>query len=502
LHDENRQAHAMKPPTSLPGHIVHAQLERIVASRQFCNAPRLSRFLTYVVSESLAGRHDRLKGYSIGLEVFDKPDDFDPQTDTIVRVQARALRQKLDQYYTQYGAHDLVLISIAKGSYEPAFLLAGDADDPQMPPRDTDKPSIAVLPFDDYSQTATPTGFSDGLTQEVIANLSRFRELSVFSRSTTRKAKLDNLSIPQIYAAFRPDFVLEGSCRISEDLVAITINLIVAALDEVILTEHFNHALSPDAIYAVQDEIALLIAERIADRFGPLDQYARRAARADQSLKWDTFRWISAYHKYALQLGAVDREAIKVGLGRALESDPASSDAYAVLALILLDEYRIASGEGPVADILDRALEQAQKAVRWDSENAAAQEALAVTRFHRREFDLFEQAAGQALALNPGHADMLAMIGFCYGVRMQWEKAMPLLDRAIVLSPLQPGWFHIPKALGLMMAGQTQAAVAQMLISPLPGVFLYHCQLAWFLSETNDIEAALREKENLLRAMP
>ncbi len=89
----------MKLTTSLPREVVETQLARIVASKQFCNAPRLSRFLTYVVEESLAGRSDRLKGYAIALEAFDKPADFDPQTDTIVRVQARALRQKLDHYY-------------------------------------------------------------------------------------------------------------------------------------------------------------------------------------------------------------------------------------------------------------------------------------------------------------------------------------------------------------------------------------------------------------------
>ena len=70
----------MELTTSLPREVIETQLSRIIDSSQFRNAPRLSRFLTYVVDQSLAGRAEHLKGYTIGLEVFDKPDDFDPQT--------------------------------------------------------------------------------------------------------------------------------------------------------------------------------------------------------------------------------------------------------------------------------------------------------------------------------------------------------------------------------------------------------------------------------------
>lgn len=497
----------MKLTTSLPREVVETQLARVIGSRHFCNAPRLSRFLSYVVEESLAGRLDRLKGYTVGLEVFDKPEDFDPQTDTIVRVQARAMRQKLDQYYAQDGAQDPIHISIAKGSYEPAFFLSWDGEmqtdeESNSNSASSNKPSIAILPFDDFSQGQDFDFFSDGLTEEVIANLSRFKELTVFSRSTTKKAKLDNLTIPEIYQAFRPDFVLEGSYRISNQAVVLTINLVVGSSDEVILTQHFNREMSPNAIYAVQDEIAHMIAERIADRFGPLDQYARRAVRSGQSLKWDTYQWISRYHQYAIQLSDTDRQDIKVGLTKAIEIDPRSSDAHAVLALIALDEYRISFNETPTSDLLETALSRAQQAERLDPENATAQEALAVARFHRKEFELFEAAAEQALELNPGHGDMLAMIGVCYAALMNWDKAVPLLDKAIALNPLQPGWYHVPKAIGLAMMGRAKEAVVEMQISPLPGVFFYHSHLVWFLAEAGDMNEAVQEKGKLLEVLP
>ena len=206
----------MQLTTSLPTEVLENQLKRILDSKHFRNAPRLSRFLTYVVSEMLAGRQDRLKGYTIGLGGFDKNAEFDPQTDTIVRVQARALRQKLDQYYLQDGADDPVFIAIKKGGYEPTFSVIPDGKKPHGTDAastrvETKNPSIAVLPFDNIGQRTSFDFLSDGLTEGTISNLSRFKDLSVFSRATTEQAKLQRLSVGQIFNLFHPDFVLEGS---------------------------------------------------------------------------------------------------------------------------------------------------------------------------------------------------------------------------------------------------------------------------------------------------
>ncbi|MEP1765622.1 MAG: hypothetical protein ABJJ53_03050 [Sulfitobacter sp.] len=206
----------MKRKPNLSPDLVKGQLARIMKSGYFCNAPRMSSFLDYVVHESLAGRVDHLKGYSIGVDVFGKPEGFDPQTDTIVRVQARVLRQKLTQYYAEEGMHDPVRISIAKGSYEPTFFVPSVgsktvANSPNAPVPETDRPSIAVLPFDDLSAAPDHKQFSACLTEGIISHLSRFKELHVFSRLTTSKAKADGLSIAQMHSAFRPILCWRGA---------------------------------------------------------------------------------------------------------------------------------------------------------------------------------------------------------------------------------------------------------------------------------------------------
>ena len=496
----------MKQAAPVPPQMVRSQLDRIIESRQFCNAPRLSRFLCYVVEESLAGRMDRLKGYTIGLEVFDKPEDFDPQTDTIVRVQARSLRQKLDQYYAQDGAQDPVRILMPKGSYEPAFGYFDAAEsqveqETALPVVTSNKPSIAVLPFDDFSQHADNDFFSCGLTEEIIVDLSRFKELAVFSRATTQKAKSDKLSIRQMRQSFHPDFVLEGSLRSDEAKMSVTINLIETSEDEVVLVDQFEYPTQPTALYKMQDKIAEQIASRISDRFGPIGQFAKRAGRVGQSRKWETINWIYRYHRKGIELDQKERTLIRAGLENAVAHDPTSSNAYAVLAFLWLDEYRLETAGAP-ADILDRALAHAQQAVECDNESALAHCAIAGAHFHLGHFGKFRRAAEQALNLNPGNADMFAMLGMCFMVRGDAEYALPMLDKAVELNPLHPGWYRLIRAFIVMQTQGPAAAVAEMRIDPLPEKYFYTCHLIWMLVEGGDMDAAQHEKADLLDRFP
>ena len=100
---------------------VGAQLQRILESAVFCNAPRHSRFLLFVVNKALAGEHASIKEYLIGMEAFDRTSGFDTSVDATVRAEARRLRQRLKKYYESAGVNDPILLDIPKGSYVPTF---------------------------------------------------------------------------------------------------------------------------------------------------------------------------------------------------------------------------------------------------------------------------------------------------------------------------------------------------------------------------------------------
>ena len=108
-------------PDPQPDQPSREQLDRVLASATFRQVDRLKRFLSFVVTETLAGRGDQLKEYVIGVQVFDKDASFDPRADPIVRVQARRLRARLVRYYREEGGSDVVLIELPKGGYTPVF---------------------------------------------------------------------------------------------------------------------------------------------------------------------------------------------------------------------------------------------------------------------------------------------------------------------------------------------------------------------------------------------
>ncbi|HET8699575.1 MAG TPA: adenylate cyclase, partial [Gammaproteobacteria bacterium] len=100
---------------------IRAELERILASRSFEQAGRSSEFLRYVVEQHLAGAAERLKGYTIAIEVFRRPPDFDAQADPLVRVEAGRLRRRLLEYYAAEGHANPLRIELPRGGYAPQF---------------------------------------------------------------------------------------------------------------------------------------------------------------------------------------------------------------------------------------------------------------------------------------------------------------------------------------------------------------------------------------------
>src|SRR5215467_1594528 len=97
------------------------QLERILSSPPLVTSPSLSRFLRYIVEETLAGRGAAIREFTLGVNVFDRGPDFNPRLDPIVRVQARNLRARVAKYYEGLGMADPIFIELPKGTYVPIF---------------------------------------------------------------------------------------------------------------------------------------------------------------------------------------------------------------------------------------------------------------------------------------------------------------------------------------------------------------------------------------------
>src|SRR5512133_1334218 len=163
---------AAPEPAGLDSAALQQQLSRILAGKAFRQADRLKRFLTFIVNETMEGRAESLKEFTVGVEVFGKDRTFDARSDPIVRVQARRLRAQLERYYAEEAGPNELIIEVPKGAYAAVFKA------PKGVQRDAAKWSasatlvrrntVLVVPFADYSQAGDQKFFCAGLAEEII----------------------------------------------------------------------------------------------------------------------------------------------------------------------------------------------------------------------------------------------------------------------------------------------------------------------------------------------
>lgn len=239
------------PPAS-----VIAQLDRVLCSSTFIRSKRLGRFLRFTVEQCLEGRQGALKEYLVGVEVFNKMETFDPRIDSIVRVEARRLRSKLEKYYQTEGRDDQIVIQFRKGSYVPQILTRdqfsslGLVDGTGLK---TAKRSIAITRFANLGLDPTHSHFCSGLTEDIISALTKLSSLRVMAR---------NLNQPE---DVRADYVLEGSVRKQGDRLRISVQLIDTVNSMYIWSETYERDVS-DA-FAVQDEISRAVVGTLRREF-------------------------------------------------------------------------------------------------------------------------------------------------------------------------------------------------------------------------------------------
>src|SRR5262245_3732828 len=240
---------------------VREQLARILASPQFAQSERLSRFLRLAVECAHEGA--ALKEYRIGVEVFDRGADFDPRTDPIVRVQAAKLRSKLIEFYATEGVRDALLISVPKGAYAAeiraaeAPVLAASAPSP-----DTARLSrVAVLPFASMSSNPEDEHFSDGLTEELINRLAQVPALQVVARTSAFRFKGRAEDVREVGAQLNVGAIVEGSVRRAGEQIRVTAQLVDVATGYHLFSRTYQREYRD--VFALQDELAQAVVDEI-----------------------------------------------------------------------------------------------------------------------------------------------------------------------------------------------------------------------------------------------
>jgi adenylate cyclase len=296
----------------------------------------------------------------------------------------------------------------------------------------TDKPSIAVLPFSNMSGDHDQEYFSDGISEDVITNLSRNRAFFVISRSTSFTYKGAAIDVARVARELGVRYVLEGSVRRAGNRVRITAQLIDAASGHHLWADRYDRELAD--VFVVQDEIARNITGAIAP--GIISAEMQHSQRKDPS-QLDAWDRVMRAHWHIRRFTRSDLAEARRLLTQAIALDPANSMALSDLAFACHFEAVFGWGEGPAVSH-EQLGEAARKAVATDDSDAAAHTALAIYDLFSGRHEESRRRLRRALDLDPNSVFARGYLGASYAFSGDYDTALPHLDEAIRLSPRDP----------------------------------------------------------------
>jgi TolB-like protein/tetratricopeptide (TPR) repeat protein len=494
---------------------VRAELERVLSNPCFQTSEKRRAFLRFIVEETLSGRADRLKGYTVAVDVFGRDEKFDPQADPVVRLEARRLRRDLDSYYVDAGSHDRVRISIPKGTYVPHFEWhevtqlravsggeqATNSYEPQanddssastgsqrssaLPSRslsitalgvtvaviaaagwlltagkktsvlneDERGPSIVVLPFAALSATDDSRYLANGISQELIADLMRFPGFRLYTLPISFKNERD-LEPAKLGRELRVAYVVSGSVNANAGEIRVATKTIDAKSGRVLWGQTYDRPFAPKALIRVQKDLASDIATVIGQPYGIVgsDVNARLTTPAVSSMQ--SYVCVLRAYGYRRSFLRGEFDPVLGCLEQAVRRDPDYSDAWAMLAWLHVDAGRIAYAGYNTQDEYKKALDAANQAVRLAPKSILSLKVLGSVYHYLGRYDESERITRQALAINPYDPETLAQLGWRLAARGKFAEGMPMLKHAIARTVNPPGWYFHLIAIDLYLNGK------------------------------------------------
>ena len=351
------------------------------------------------------------------------------------------VRGKLDLEFEDLGEHELKNIAAPTRVWRVAALGSQPAARHDVPVRQA-RPSIIVLPFANMSGAAEQDYFADGLTEDILTDLSRFRELFVISRNTSFKYKGQTVDVKKVAREIGVQYVVEGSVRKAGNRVRVTVQLIDAESDHHVWAERFDRDL--EDIFALQDEITSAI---VATLPGRLEAAARTRAQRKPTANMAAYECVLEAKVLHHRSSQTDNAKAMILIERAIELDPKYAHAHAWKACIYGQQWGYGWCEDRTAteDVFERELEVALALDENDSDVHRILAAVAVVR-NNLDKALYHQQ--RALSLNPNDDLIVVQQGEILTWLGQAEEGSEWIRKAMRLNPYHPErfWFHLARA--------------------------------------------------------
>jgi TolB-like protein len=417
----------------------------------------------------------------------------EPGAIVISDVTRRSIDGKLAAAFSDLGPQELKNIAEPIAAFGWGMIATRAASAPLRLP---DKPSIAVLAFNNMTGDPSQEYFADGFTEDLIASIAQSKDLFVIARNSSFTYKARAVTIPQIAEELGVRYVVEGSIRRIGENMRITAQLIDAANGAHVWAKRFDEPMSK--LFDLQDEISQEIAGALLASVGKSD-----LAKASQKRPKDH----SAYD-YVLraraQLALANQETTLQArrfAEQAIVLDPDYAPAYAILGETFSVDY-IRQWDGP--DALERAYDAAQKAVGLDPLSSDTHALLGRIFLRRRQYDDAVATHKKSIALNPNRADSYAFLADTLTFMDRADEAIDTILTAMRLDPYYPVLFDMYLGRAYYFSKQYDKAIAQLRTCALRAPDFRPCYmfLAPAYAELGNQGEAQRSVETLLKIAP
>jgi adenylate cyclase len=399
------------------------------------------------MQESLASSSlDFRMGINLGDIVDDGEDIHGEGVNVAARIEALAdaggisisgmvyesIRNRISANYEDRGAHEVKNVSAAVRVYAIQKFIEINSNINTETAVTSDKPSIAVLPFDNLSGDPEQEYFSDGITEDIITALSHIRQFFVIARNTTFTFKGQSVDVKAIASELGVRYVLEGSVRRAGDRIRITAQLIDGESGNHIWAEKYDRDM--EDIFAVQDEITTMVVGAIEPELNRAE-WDRALQKPPENLDaWDLLnRGWSQHYKWDTSSG---EEALR-NFERAVEMAPNFARAHTAVAFARVQNRFIRDRAAAFGE-LEIARESVETALVLDGQDAFAHGVHGLILLWMRKHSLATTEILKALELNPNLAAAHHWLGFTYVFNGQPEEAFEKQEIATRLSPNDP----------------------------------------------------------------
>ncbi|TNG00165.1 MAG: tetratricopeptide repeat protein, partial [Gammaproteobacteria bacterium] len=314
-------------------------------------------------------------------------------------------------------------------------------------------PSIMVLPFRNIGDNKEDDYFIDGMTEDIITDLSKFSNMLVIAGQTALSFKNRDISPLDAGRELDTDYILDGSMRRASTDLRINAQLISVNNGTQLWAERYDRKI--ENIFVIQDEITSRIVEALAIRLTSQEKEALREVTRIDFQAYDRFQKGQRSYNRRTQEGVA--EAIAAYL-EAIQLDPTFARAFGAYAIALAMQYRMGWTDAPT-ETLNRALEMANKAVSIDNSIPQVYWALGYVQLRRKAFEKATRAVEQAIRIAPNYADGYALLAVINNIQGNAEKAIKNVKKGMQINPYYS--FEYPYNLGraYYLSGKYQEAI-------------------------------------------